>query len=106
VTTNRAIDLSTNPSSGTLGLAQSDLNQVTANILRIGDESGTNSDITVTSAITDVGTGWNTLSLATNSSVSGDISQKTGTALPVANLRLFASGTVILTDAGNALAEV
>jgi hypothetical protein len=64
------IDLGHNPSllPGELGLAQGDLNNVTAGILRIGSSSA--GSIAFTAPITDVGTGWTTLSLITGATVS------------------------------------
>ena len=78
------IDLGTNPSAGNLGLAQGDLNHVTAGILRIG--STTAGNITNTAAITDAGTGWTTLSLITN----GALLAGTNGSLTTTNLALQA----------------
>ena len=100
------IDLGGADAAGTLGLTNAELGTITAGILRIGDEGGVTSDITVSSAITDVGTGWNTLSLATNSGISGNISQGSGDSLTVTDLRIFSSETVNLTDPGNAVSQL
>ncbi len=66
-TSGLAINLGTNPSAGKLGLAQGDLDNVTASVLRIGSVSA--GDITNSAAITDVGTGWTTLSLITGGAI-------------------------------------
>src|SRR5262249_8135409 len=101
-----AIDLGPNPSSGKLGLAQGDLNHITASILRIGSGSGINSDITVTAPITDVRTGWSTLSLSSNNGVSGNISQHSGASLTVTNLKVVSDQDVTLTDSGSTVTQV
>ena len=97
-TSGRNIDLGTNPSAGNLGIAQADLNQVTAGILRIGDLSSTG-NITITAPITDVGTGWNTLSLLTG--IGGSISQSAGATLTVTNLNAAGATGVTLTEANS-----
>jgi hypothetical protein len=79
----RNIDLGTNANAANLGLLQTDLNNVTAGILRIGNLS-TSGSITVTAAITDAGTGWSTLSLLTE--IGSGISQNAGATLTVVNL--------------------
>jgi hypothetical protein len=79
------INLGTNPSPGNLGLAQTDLDNITARILRIGDTTNPG-NITVSAPITDTTTGWTTLSLLTGGSVS-----ETGTgALSVTSLAVQA----------------
>jgi hypothetical protein len=65
-TSGRAIDLGTNPSAGNLGLAQGDLNNVTAGILRIGSTSAGN--LGVSAMITAPAT-WSTLSLITGGAI-------------------------------------
>jgi hypothetical protein len=82
-TSGRAITLGTTV-SGTLSLLQTDLNNVTAGVLRIGD-LGTGGSITVTAAISDAGLGWNTLSLLTE--IGASISQNSGAILTVTNLQ-------------------
>ncbi len=79
----RAIDLGHDPSllPGELGLSQTDLDNVTTGVLRIGSSSA--GSITVTAAITDVGTGWSTLSLITGSTVSEPGGSLTVTSLAV-----------------------
>ncbi|HUY90682.1 MAG TPA: DUF4214 domain-containing protein [Pirellulales bacterium] len=105
-TVNTAIDLGGPNAAGTLGLTNAELAQVTAGILRIGTTSGTNSDITFTSPITDVGAGWNTLSLLIDNPVSSTISQNAGASLTVANLKVFAAAVVNLSDSGNAISQI
>jgi hypothetical protein len=90
-TAGRGIDLGTNPSAGKLGLAQGDLNNVTAGVLRIGSTAA--GDISLTAALTDVGTSWNTLSLLSG----GVISEIASGALTVANLAVQAFGGAQLT---------
>ncbi len=105
-TPGRSIDLGTNPKAGKLGLAQGDLNNVTAGVLRIGDTSGNNDGITFSAPITNVGTGWSTLSLLTNSAVIGDTTQNSGATLTVPNLFYFNSGTFSLNEPGNAVSQI
>ncbi len=108
------IDLGTNPSAGKLGLAQSDLDEVTAGVLQIGDVAGTDASITVTAPITDVGTGWNTLELFANnsSSLANTISQTSGASLTVTNLALSSFGgigtstTPLITQVSNLVAQM
>src|SRR5207253_4823302 len=89
------IDLGGPDALNTLGLTQAELNTVTAGILRVGALFATN-NLTVTAAITAPAT-WNTLSL------SGVIAQNSGAPLTVANLQAASTGSVSLTDAGNAV---
>jgi hypothetical protein len=105
-TTGTFVNLGGADGPGTLGLTNAELALVTAGILRIGDEGGTTSNITVTAPITDVGAGWNTLSLATNSSTGGIISQNAGATLTVTNLRVFASAVINLAESGNTVAQL
>ncbi|HVX63386.1 MAG TPA: hypothetical protein VHC19_22385, partial [Pirellulales bacterium] len=105
-TNNTTIDLGGADAPGTLGLTNAELAQVTAGILRIGTTGGVNTNITLSSSITDAGAGWNTLSLLTNSGVSATISQNSGASLTVSNLYVFAAGVVNLTDPGNAVSQI
>jgi hypothetical protein len=82
-TTGRAIDLGTNAATNDLGLLQTDLNNVTAGIVRVGDR-GSAGSITVTAALTDATTGFTTLSLQTE--MGAGISQNAGARLTFANL--------------------
>jgi hypothetical protein len=82
----RPITIGTKPGTS-LGLLQSDLNQVTAAVVRIGDENTNTGGITVTAPITAPAT-WNTLDLRQKAAFN-----KTGAgSLNVANL-LFTDGT-------------
>jgi hypothetical protein len=90
-TSGRNIDLGTNPSAGSLGLAQSDLDQVTASVLRIGDVVNSG-DITITAAITG-GAGWDTLDLRSGGSIN-----ETGGSITVTNLALQAAAEVNVYD--------
>jgi hypothetical protein len=95
------IDLGTNPSPGNLGLAQTDLDNITAGILRIGDTANAG-NITVTAAITDATTGWTTLSLLTGGSVS-----ETGSgAMTVTSLAVQAASGIDLTANASAVSNV
>ena len=62
------IDLGADPSTGNLGLSQADLNQITANVLRIGrtDNSG---NITITAQITQPATVGTALTLLTGGAI-------------------------------------
>ncbi len=91
-TAGRAVTLGTTV-SGTLSLLQTDLNNVTAGVLRIGNLNTTGS-ITVTAPITDAGLGWNTLSLLTE--VGAGISQNSGATLTVTNLNAAGNTGVTL----------
>jgi hypothetical protein len=91
----RAIDLGTNTDLSHLGLLQTDLNNVTAGVLRVGDLR-TGGDITVTAALTDATTGFNTLSLLTQ--VGAGISQNSGATLTVTNLQAAGSTGVALNE--------
>lgn len=62
------IDLGTNPSSGNLGLSQSDLDNIQADLLVIGN-SEFEGNIVITSPITSTA-GWSNLSLVTAGSIS------------------------------------
>ncbi len=94
VTTGRNIDLGTNPSTGNLGLAQSDLNEVTAGILRIGSNiAGT---INVSAAITNPAT-WNTLTLINGST----ITEAPAGSLTVTDLAVDSTGPVTLGSANH-----
>jgi hypothetical protein len=98
-TSGRPIDVGTNPSSGNLGLGQSDLSQVTASVLRIGDTVSAG-NINITAAIT-APVGWNTLDLRSNGSIN-----ELGGSITVTNLALQAAGQVNLdqTITGNDVA--
>ena len=89
-----AIDLGTAPGGGVLGLTQASLNEVTANVLRIG--SSTAGALTITAPIS-APAGWNTLTLINN----GAISEQAGDSLTVANLRVSSAGPVALDAASN-----
>ena len=91
----RPIDLGTNANVTHLGLLQTDLNNLTASVLRIGDLS-TGGNLTVTAPITDVGTGWNTLSLLTP--IGAGISQSAGATLTVPNLNAAGNTGVTLNE--------
>jgi hypothetical protein len=69
--------------AGTLSILQSDLNNVTAGVLRIGDFNITG-NITVAGSISEVGTGWTTLSLLT--AIGGGISENAGATLTMDKL--------------------
>jgi hypothetical protein len=94
VTAGRAVTLGTTV-SGTLSLLQTDLNNVTASILRIGNLSNSGS-ITVTAPISDVGLGWSTLSLLTE--IGAGISQNSGATLTVTNLQAAGNTGVTLNE--------
>ena len=94
-TTGRAIDLGANTDTTHLGLLQTDLNEVTAGVLRIGD-LGTGGSITVTAAITDATTGFSTLSLLTE--VGAGISQNSGATLTITNLNAGGNTGVTLNE--------
>ena len=79
------------------GLTQTELNLVTADVLRIGTTTGTGG-LTVNGAITN-GSNWSSLILRSGS---GGISQTQ--AFTVTNLGVESTGTVNLTNAGNAIA--
>jgi hypothetical protein len=98
-TSARPIDLGTNPSSGKLGLAQGDLNNVTASILRIGSSSA--GSITVTAAIT-APAGWSTLSLLTG----GGVSETGSGALTVGSLAVQAASGIDLSTNASAVSNV
>ena len=90
VTSSHSIDLGTNPSAGNLGLAQTDLDEVTAGLLVIGGAStGT---INFSNNITDAGTGWTDISLENGTA---GITE-TGGALTAATLSVLSSGDVEL----------
>jgi hypothetical protein len=96
-TIGRAIDLGTN-TSGTLGLAQSELNEVTAGILQVGSaNAGT---VNVSAAITTPTGGpgsWNVLTLENGSA----ITEAAAGALTVPDLRISSGGPVILDSAND-----
>jgi uncharacterized repeat protein (TIGR01451 family) len=100
-TPGRGIDLGTNPSPGKLGLAQSDLNNVGADTVRIGNRA-TSGDIAVTAPISDFSTIWNTLSL--NTSIGFGISQNPGATLTVANLQASGETGVALDESNSVFA--
>ncbi len=85
------------------GLTQADLDQVTANALRIGTTAGAGSlQITGGAAITN-SAGWTSLLLRAGT---GGITQTAGSTLgaaatPIANLGVESTGAVTLTEAGN-----
>ena len=86
------IDLGTNPSSGALGLSQTDLNYITAAQLRIGDTAHAG-EIKITAAIA-APAGWNTLLLLSGGQINGG----NQTPLTVANLDVQGLGGVALLD--------
>ena len=87
-TTTLNLDLGTDPSTGNLGLSQTDLNQVTANILRIGrtDNSG---NITLTAQITQPATVGTALTLLTGGNIQNMVSE-TSPAIIATNLMMQA----------------
>ncbi len=102
----RNIDIGTNANAADLGLLQSDLNNVTAGVLRIRSAIGTTvhtDSITITAPVTDVGTGWTTLSLLT--AEQGILSQNAGDTLTVANLQAFGGAGVTLNE-NNAVSKL
>lgn len=84
-------DLGTN-TPGKIGLTQSELNNITAGVLRIGNPSA--GAITVSSAIA-APAGWNTLTQINN----GTIVEAAAGSLVVPNLRVISTGQVTLTNA-------
>jgi len=86
-TKNRTIDLGTN-TGGTLGLTGTELNEITAGVLRIGS-NGITGNITITNAISDLAAGWSTLSLICGGSIS-----ESGGSLAVTNLAVQGGGSV------------
>jgi hypothetical protein len=86
-TFNRTIDIGTK-TAGDLGLTQSDLNQVTAGVLQIGDTGFDTGGITVSQPIAAPAT-WSTLSLQ---QLSGAITEGASGSLQVTNLALQAAG--------------
>ena len=107
-TANLFIDIGTNPSAGKLGLAQSDLNQVTAGILRIGNgvtfSMPIPGGITVSAPITN-GPNWSSLWLLILNSSTGTISQLANDTLSVSNLVVVAN-SASLTEAGNSIGQI
>jgi hypothetical protein len=97
-TIGRNIDLGTNANAADLGLLQTDLNNVTAGILRIRSVFASNGfdSITVTAPITDVGTGWSTLSVV--SGPNGTFTENAGDTLTVVNLLAAGMRGVTLTQ--------
>ena len=93
VTNGQLINLGGADAAGTLGLTDTELDLITAGILRIG--SATAGSITVTSAISPANT--NTLSLITGSSIVDG--NATGTDVQVSNLALKAVSGIGVTDA-------
>src|SRR5439155_7921510 len=96
VTAGGPIDLGTNPSAGKLGLAQTDLNNVSAGMLRVGNASA--GGITVSAPVTLTST--NTLSLITGNGISQTAP------LSVLNLALQAAAGITLADANNAVTNL
>ncbi|HYM26992.1 MAG TPA: hypothetical protein VET66_02500, partial [Steroidobacteraceae bacterium] len=80
---------------GQLGLTQTELNQITGSILRVGDAANAGG-ITLSNSVT-APAGWNTLSLKT----AGSVVQSAG-ALNVPNVAVQASGTVSLSNGSTA----
>jgi hypothetical protein len=99
-TSGHSIDLGTNSSKGSLGLAAADIDNVTAGILRIGSSSA--GSITIDAAIiapTATPGTWSTLSLLTG----GGISETFQGDLVVTNLAVQATGGCDLGDTGNSV---
>ncbi len=88
-TTTLNIDLGTDPSPGNFGISQADLNQVTANIVRIGrvDNPG---NIMVTAQITQPATVGSGLSLLTGGAIQNTTLSQKIPAIIATNLRLQA----------------
>jgi len=102
VTGTEAITVGTKP-GGTLGLTQADLDNIsTTKALIIGNLFADTGDLTVTAAITSIGTGWTTLALSTG----GTVTQTGGSHLTVPSLNAFGSTGVTLTNAGNAVSNL
>ncbi|MDB5307830.1 MAG: repeat protein, partial [Gemmataceae bacterium] len=100
VTVGRNIDLGTNPSPGNLGIAQADLDQITAGVLRIGDTTNTGT-LTITAAIFG-NPGLNTLALRAGGAIS-----ETGTgAVNVTNLAVQTLGGANLGTNASAVSNV
>ena len=87
-TTALNIDLGTDPSTGNLGLSQADLNQVTANILRIGrtDNSG---NMIITALISQPATVGNGLTLLTGRAIE-NMASSNSPAITATNLMMQA----------------
>ena len=95
-TTTQAIALGVASSPGTLGISDSDLGNITASVVQVGNSSDS-AGIAVSGAVTRH-PGYSTLSLTTGGSI-------TQTApLSVANLALQSGAGIALTNAGNATA--
>jgi hypothetical protein len=99
LTLSRPITVGTKPGTS-LGLLQTDLNNITAAILRLGSLSHTGG-IAVTAAVA-APAGWNTLALLNV----GAISQTPGTSLTVSNLLARGGAGVALPNAGNSLGAI
>src|SRR5262249_1151595 len=93
----RNIDVGTNSNAADLGLLQSDLDNVTAGILRIRSALGSSGSdsIAITAPIT-APAGWNTLSLI--AAPLGTITQGSGDTLTVTNLQAAGLGGVTLNE--------
>jgi hypothetical protein len=102
VTPARTVDLGTK-SAGNLGLTDAELDRVTANVLRIGSFSpqltGT---ITNTTAITQAGSGYTTLSLNTTGAITNGGGSITGTSLALrSGAGVGTAGTPLATSVAN-----
>ena len=101
ISAGRGIDLGANPSNGKLGIAQSDLTNISAGILNIG--GGPTGGITVTASVNP--SNVPTLELSTSGAITG------GGQIVVTNLALQATGesggfAVQLTNTANAVANL
>ncbi len=95
-TVSRPITLGTKPGTS-LGLLQTDLNQITAGVLRVGAPTSTGG-IQVTADIDDPAT-WTSLTLRNT----GTVTQIAGETLTIQNLTVQGAAGVLLTNAGNAV---
>jgi fibronectin-binding autotransporter adhesin len=99
----RGIALGTKP-TGSLGLTNADLDNITAGNLRIGDLNRMSSGVTVTAPITAPST-LNTLELLSNLGAA-TISQNSGASITATNLVAVAPYGVFLTDPGNTVVNL
>jgi len=93
-TSSQTVALGGADAAGTLGLADTELGQITASVLRV--DSGLNAGINVTGTVARHA-GYNTLSLTTPQSINQTA------ALAVANLALNAGSAITLTNSGNSV---
>ena len=91
----------TKPPSGTLGLTSTEINNITAGTLKIGD-SATTGNITVSDTMNFTG-----IADKVRLTASGDITQSTtGLGIAFTNLALDAGGNIALTDPSNNISTV